>query len=115
LHLIPNWFAPHPAYALSKYSMSIYAKAMVQEFRAEGIAFNTLWPRTIIAIAAVRQLHCDEEVISRSRAPMIVGPRPYAILTKSSREFTGQHCIDEDVLIAAGVTDFLGYRTVPSK
>jgi citronellol/citronellal dehydrogenase len=53
LQLVPAWFAPYPAYALSKYSMSIYAMAMAEEFRTDGIAFNTLWPRTIIATAAV--------------------------------------------------------------
>jgi citronellol/citronellal dehydrogenase len=113
LNLVPGWFAPYPAYALSKYSMSIYAMAMAEEFRTDGIAFNTLWPRTIIATAAVRNLLGGEQAISRSRKPEIVADAAYAILTRSSREFTGRHCIDEEVLIAAGVTDFQGYRTVP--
>src|ERR1700686_2559247 len=113
LNLVPGWFAPYPAYALSKYSMSIYAMAMAEEFRTDGIAFNTLWPRTIIATAAVRNLLGGEEAISRSRTPQIVADAAHAILTRSSREFTGQHCIDEEVLIATGLTDFQGYRTVP--
>src|ERR1700733_11735704 len=113
LNLVPAWFAPYPAYALSKYSMSIYAMAMAEEFRADGIAFNTLWPRTIIATAAVRNLLGGAEAINRSRPSKIVADAAYVILTKSSREFTGQHCIDEDVLIAAGITDFQSYRTVP--
>jgi citronellol/citronellal dehydrogenase len=113
LQLVPGWFAPYPAYALSKYSMSIYAMAMAQEFRPDGIAFNTLWPRTIIATAAVRNLLGGEDAISRSRKPEIVADAAYLILTRPSREFTGQHCIDEDVLIAAGISDFRGYRTVP--
>ncbi len=113
LNLVPAWFAPYPAYALSKYSMSIYAMAMAEEFRADGIAFNTLWPRTIIATAAVRNLLGGELAINRSRKPEIVADAAYAILTSGSREFTGRHCIDEEVLIAAGVTDFQGYRTVP--
>ena len=113
LNLVPRWFAPYPAYALSKYSMSIYAMAMAEEFRADGIAFNTLWPRTIIATAAVRNLLGGDEAISRSRKPEIVADAAYAILTSASREFTGRHCIDEEVLLAAGVRDFEAYRTVP--
>ena len=113
LNLVPGWFAPYPAYALSKYSMSIYAMAMAEEFRADGIAFNTLWPRTIIATAAVRNLLGGEDAISRSRTPEIVADAAHAILAKNSREFTGRHCIDEEVLMAAGVTDFERYRTLP--
>jgi citronellol/citronellal dehydrogenase len=113
LNLVPRWFAPYPAYALSKYSMSIYAMAMAEEFRADGIAFNTLWPRTIIATAAVRNLLGGDEAISRSRKPEIVADAAYVILTSASREFTGRHCIDEEVLLAAGVSDFEAYRTVP--
>ncbi|HEY4973305.1 MAG TPA: NAD(P)-dependent oxidoreductase [Steroidobacteraceae bacterium] len=113
LNLVPAWFAPYPAYALSKYSMSIYAMAMAEEFRADGIAFNTLWPRTIIATAAVRNLLGGEDAISRSRTPEIVADAAHAILLRSSREFTGQHCIDEEVLRATGVTDFERYRALP--
>jgi citronellol/citronellal dehydrogenase len=111
LQLVPAWFAPYPAYALSKFSMSIYAMAMAEEFRADGIAFNTLWPRTIIATAAVANLLGGEDAISRSRTPAIVADAAHAIITSNSREFTGRHCIDEDVLRAAGVSDFEHYRT----
>jgi citronellol/citronellal dehydrogenase len=113
LHLVPAWFAPYPAYALSKYSMSIYAMAMAEEFRGDGIAFNTLWPRTIIATAAVRNLLGGDAAIAHSRTPQIVADAAHVILTSNSREFTGRHCIDEEVLMAAGVTDFEGYRSVP--
>jgi citronellol/citronellal dehydrogenase len=113
LNLVPTWFAPYPAYALSKYSMSIYAMAMAEEFRADGIAFNTLWPRTIIATAAVRNLLGGEEAISRSRTPQIVADAAHAILIRNSREFTGRHCIDEEVLLDTGVTDLERYRTLP--
>ena len=113
LNLVPAWFAPYPAYALSKYSMSIYAMAMAEEFRTDAIAFNTLWPRTIIATAAVRNLLGGEAAISRSRTPEIVADAAHVILTSSSREFTGRHCIDEQVLTGAGVTDFERYRTAP--
>jgi citronellol/citronellal dehydrogenase len=113
LPLVPNWLAPYPAYALAKYSMSIYAMAMAEEFRSDGVAFNTLWPRTIIATAAVRNLLGGEAAVARSRTPAIVADAAYVILTRDSREFTGQHCIDEQVLREAGVTDFERYRTVP--
>jgi citronellol/citronellal dehydrogenase len=113
LNLVPAWFAPYPAYALSKYSMSVYAMAMAEEFRADGIAFNTLWPRTIIATAAVRNLLGGEEAISRSRTPQIVADAAHAILTRNSREFTGRHCIDEQVLLDTGVTDLERYRALP--
>jgi citronellol/citronellal dehydrogenase len=113
LQLVPAWFAPYPAYALSKYSMSIYAMAMAEEFRADGIAFNTLWPRTIIATAAVANLLGGEEAIRLSRSPAIVADAAHAILTSNSREFTGRHCIDDEVLRAAGVTDLERYRTAP--
>ena len=112
LQLEPAWFAPYPAYASSKYAMSLFAMAMAEEFRADGIAFNTLWPRTIIATAAVRNLLGGEAAISRSRSPQIVADAAHVILTRSSREFTGRHCIDEEVLAAAGVCDFRGYRMV---
>jgi citronellol/citronellal dehydrogenase len=113
LQLVPAWFAPYPAYALSKFSMSIYAMAMAEEFRADGIAFNTLWPRTIIATAAVANLLGGESAIRRSRSPEIVADAAHAILTRNSREFTGRHCIDDEVLRTAGVTDLERYRTVP--
>jgi citronellol/citronellal dehydrogenase len=113
LRLVPAWFAPYPAYALSKFSMSIYAMAMAEEFRADGIAFNTLWPRTIIATAAVANLLGGESAIRRSRSPEIVADAAHAILTSNSREFTGRHCIDDEVLRTAGVTDLERYRTVP--
>jgi citronellol/citronellal dehydrogenase len=113
LQLVPAWFAPYPAYALSKYSMSIYAMAMAEEFRADGIAFNTLWPRTIIATAAVANLLGGEDAIRLSRSPAIVADAAHAILTSNSREFTGRHCIDDEVLRAAGVTDLEHYRTAP--
>ncbi|HEY3731708.1 MAG TPA: NAD(P)-dependent oxidoreductase [Steroidobacteraceae bacterium] len=113
LNLVPEWFAAYAAYALTKYSMSIYAMAMAQEFRADGIAFNTLWPQTIIDTAAIRNLLGGESAVRRSRKPDIVADAAHAILTKPSREFTGRHCIDEQVLADAGVTDFSAYRTEP--
>ena len=113
LQLVPAWFAPFPAYALAKYSMSIYAMAMAEEFRSDGIAFNTLWPKTVIATAAVRNLLGGDEMIERSRKPEIMADAAWLILTSNSRTFTGNHCIDEHLLSQAGVSDFDRYRTVP--
>jgi citronellol/citronellal dehydrogenase len=109
----PRWFAPHVAYSLSKFGMSFCAMAMAEEFREEGIAVNTLWPKTIIATAAVQNLLGGEEMVRGSRTPQIMADAAHAILTKPSREFTGKFCVDEDVLRAEGVTDFSRYATVP--
>jgi citronellol/citronellal dehydrogenase len=113
LQLVPSWFAPFPAYALAKYSMSIYAMAMAEEFRADGIAFNTLWPKTVIATAAVRNLLGGEAMAARSRKPEIMADAAWLILTRNGRTFTGRHCIDEQILSEAGVTDFDLYRAAP--
>jgi len=88
---------------------------MAEAFRSDGIAFNTLWPKTLIATSAVRNLLGGEGAISISRTPEIVADAAYHIFTRPSREFTGQHCIDETILIEAGVTDLSGYRTVPGE
>jgi citronellol/citronellal dehydrogenase len=112
LNLVPDWFAPYPAYALAKYAMSIYAMAMAAEFKKEGIAFNTLWPKTLIDTAAVRNI-VDANGLARSRKPETMADAAWHILTRPSRETTGQHFIDEEVLIKAGVTDLRPYRAVP--
>jgi citronellol/citronellal dehydrogenase len=111
LNLVPEWFAPYPAYALAKYAMSIYAMAMAAEFRDQGIAFNTLWPKTLIDTAAVRNI-VDAAGLAKSRKPEIMADAAWHILTQPSRSTTGQHFIDEQVLAAAGVTDLRPYRAV---
>lgn len=112
LNLVPEWFAPYPAYALAKYAMSIYAMSMAAEFRKEGIAFNTLWPKTLIDTAAVRNI-VDANGLAKSRKPETMADAAWHILTKSCRETTGQHFVDEEVLIKAGITDLRPYRAVP--
>lgn len=111
--LVPRWFAPYPAYAASKYLMSIYALAMAEEFRPDGIAVNTLWPRSFIATSAVKNVVGGEDAYRRSRKPEIMADAAYDILSSDSRETTGRHFLDEEVLIAAGVTDLRQYRSVP--
>ena len=109
LNMEERWFAPHVAYTMAKYGMSMCVLGMAGEFREAGIAVNALWPRTTIATAAVRNLLGGEEIIRRSRKPEIMADAAHLILTRPSREGTGNFFIDEDVLRAAGVTDFAEY------
>jgi citronellol/citronellal dehydrogenase len=113
LNMTERWFAPHAAYTLAKYAMSVWVLGMAGEFRSEGIAVNALWPRTVIATAAVQNLLGGDMAMQRSRKPEIMADAAHAILTTPSRERTGQFLIDEDVLKAAGVTDFDPYAFVP--
>jgi citronellol/citronellal dehydrogenase len=113
LNIEARWFAPHVAYTMSKFGMSLCVLGMAEELRSDGIAVNALWPRTVIATAAVQNLLGGEETIRGSRKPEIVADAAYSILTKPSREFTGNFCIDEEVLRAEGVTDFSKYQAVP--
>lgn len=109
LDLQPKWFAPHVAYTIAKYGMSLCVLGMAEEFRDRGVAFNALWPRTVIATSAVRNLLGGEEMMRRARRPEIVADAAWHVLTRPAREFTGQFCIDDEVLEAAGVTDLSHY------
>lgn len=113
LDLSPKFFAPHAAYSVAKFSMSLYAMAMAAEFRGDGIAFNTLWPRTLIATVALQAIPGAMQLVPRARTPEIMADAAYVILTRDSRAFTGQHCIDDIVLAQAGITDLRGYRVQP--
>lgn len=113
LDFSPRFFAPHAAYTLAKYAMSLYAMAMAHEFRKDGIAFNTLWPRTLIATAALQAIPGATAIVNRARTPEIMADAAHVILTRNSREFTAQHCIDDLVLASAGVTDLRPYRMEP--
>ncbi|RMF07449.1 MAG: NAD(P)-dependent oxidoreductase [Alphaproteobacteria bacterium] len=114
LDMDAKWFAPHVAYTMAKYGMSMCVLGMAEEFRKDGIAVNALWPRTAIATAAVRNLLGGEQAIKGSRKPEIVADAAYEILTKPSREFTGNFCVDDEVLAAAGVTDLDKYAVDPA-
>lgn len=103
-----KWFRGHAAYTLAKYAMSAWVLGMSAEFADDGIAVNALWPRTVIATAAVRMLG-GSALANAARQPSIVADAAHAILTRDSREFTGNFCIDEDVLRETGVTDFDPY------
>jgi len=104
-----RWFAPHVAYTMAKYGMSLCVLGMAEEFRAQGLAVNALWPRTIIATAAVLNLLGGENALRKSRKPEIMGDAAYAILTRPSRECTGNFFIDDEVLRSEGVTDLSQY------
>ncbi len=112
LDMSPKWFAPHVAYSMAKYGMSLCTLAWAEEFRKDGIAANALWPHTGIATAAVNMLG-GEALMNQSRTPEIMADAAHVILTKPSREFTGKFCIDDLVLHDAGVRDFSQYAVVP--
>jgi citronellol/citronellal dehydrogenase len=108
-----RWFAPHVAYTMAKYGMSLCVLGMADEFKDHGVAVNALWPKTTVATAAVVNLLGGEEVAARSRKPDVVADAAHAILTRPSRECTGNFFIDEEVLRAEGVTDFDQYAVNP--
>lgn len=109
--LDPKWFAPHVAYTIAKTGMSLCALGMAAEFAPLGIAVNTLWPRTVIATAAVQMIPGIEP--GRCRKPEIVADAAHAILVQNSRSLSGRFLIDEDVLRDAGVSDFEPYSMQP--
>jgi len=112
LSLDPKWAKDHVGYTLAKYGMSLCTLGMAEEFRDEGIAFNSLWPRTLVATAAVQNLLGGEEAMAKSRKPEVVADSAYAILTRPSRECTGNFFLCEDVLAEEGVTDLDRYSFV---
>jgi citronellol/citronellal dehydrogenase len=113
LNMEERWFAPHVAYTMAKYGMSMCVLGMAGEFRGAGIAVNALWPRTTIATAAIKNIIGGEAAMRGSRKPEIMGDAAYAILTKPSRELTGRFLIDDEVLAAEGKTDLSEYAVTP--
>lgn len=115
LSLEERWFAPHVAYTIAKFGMSLCTLGMAGEFRHDGIAFNALWPKTTIDTAAVRNIVGGEDMARRSRTPEIMADAAYAIIIKPSRECTGNFFVDEDLLRAEGVSDFEQYAVEPGQ
>jgi citronellol/citronellal dehydrogenase len=113
LDMRAKWFAPCVAYTMAKYGMSMCVLGMAEEFRGQGIAVNALWPRTIIATVALQVIPGAEP--ERGRTPEIMADAAWRILTQDSRTTTGNFFIDEDVLAAAGVSDFSRYAVSPGK
>jgi citronellol/citronellal dehydrogenase len=110
--LDPKWLKP-TAYMMAKYGMTLCALGMAEELRADGIASNTLWPRTLVATAAVRNLLGGDEAMARARKPEVYSDAAYVIFTKAAREYTGNAVLCEDVLVDSGVTDLSVYDCVP--
>ena len=113
LNMEERWFAPHVAYTISKFGMSMCVLGWAGEFRDAGIAANALWPRTTIATAAVENLLGGEQMMAASRTPDIMGDAAHWILTQPSRETTGHFFVDDDVMARAGVTDLSHYAVTP--
>ncbi len=113
LNLETGWFAPHVAYTMAKFGMSLCVLGMSGEFREQGVAVNALWPKTVIATAAVQNLLGGSEVVNRSRKPEIMADAAHLVLTRTSRECTGYFFIDEEVLRQAGIKDFDKYAVMP--
>ena len=113
LSMQARWFAPHVAYTMAKFGMSMCVLGMAEELRSQRIAVNGLWPRTVIDTSAVRNLLGGEAVASRGRKPAIMADAAHAILTKPSASSTGNFFVDEDLLRSEGVTDFEHYALVP--
>jgi citronellol/citronellal dehydrogenase len=113
LNLKPQWFAPHLAYSLSKYGMSLCMLGLAAEYRAAGIACNALWPRTTVATAAVEFALGGKDMMQRSRKPEVMADAAHVILCRGAREATGQFFIDDAVLYEAGVRDFEPYSVEP--
>jgi len=114
LDMQERWFAPHLAYSLAKYGMSLCVLGLAGELRHQGIAVNALWPRTTIATAAIRNILGGDELMRASRSPEILADAAYAVVNKPAREFTGRFLIDDSFLAEEGVTDFERYRVDPS-
>ncbi len=98
LNMEPRWFCAHVAYSIAKYGMSMCTLGMAEEFRGDGIAFNALWPRTIIATAAVQNLLGGDAAMAKARIPAIMGDAAYEIFARPARECTGNFFVDDEIL-----------------
>jgi len=113
LDMKAKWFGPHVAYTMAKFGMSLCVLGMAEEFKKDGVAVNALWPRTAIATAAIKNILGGEQTINISRYPSIMADAAHVILTKNSKKFSGNFCLDDNVLADNGVTDFSVYANVP--
>jgi citronellol/citronellal dehydrogenase len=111
LNMKPKWFGNHVAYTMAKYGMSMCVLGMAEEFRADGIAVNALWPRTIIATAALAMIPGVKAEMGRK--PEIMADAAHAILCRPSRECSGNFFVDDEVLASVGITDLAHYAVVP--
>jgi len=109
----PKWFKSWPAYAIAKYTMSLFTLAHAAEFRKQGVAVNSLWPRTSIATAAVANEIGGQAMMNASRTPEIMADAAHWILQQPAKKCSGNFFIDDEVLLAAGVRDFAQYDVLP--
>jgi citronellol/citronellal dehydrogenase len=114
LDIREKWFAPHTAYTIAKFGMSLVVLGLAGEVRSKGVAVNALWPRTTIATAAVKNLLGGDALMRRSRTPDILADAAHAIFLKPAKSFSGHFLIDDTFLAGEGVTDFDRYRVDPS-
>jgi citronellol/citronellal dehydrogenase len=105
-----RWLRDHAPYTVSKYAMTMLTLGVAEHYRDRGVAANCLWPRTTIATAAIQNILGGEAAMSVARKPEIMADAAYQVLIKPAAEYTGQTLIDEDVLAAAGLSDFARYR-----
>jgi citronellol/citronellal dehydrogenase len=110
LNLSEKWLGSCVGYMLAKYGMTLAALGFAAELKPDGIASNTLWPRTMIATAAVQNLLGGDAAMAKSRTPEIMADAAHAILARPPMEQTGQALIDDDVLATAGITDLSPYQ-----
>ncbi len=115
LNMEERWFAPHVAYTMAKFGMSMCVLGMAGEYRSHGFGVNALWPRTAIATSAVKNLLGGDEAISQSRKPEIMADAAHWIFSQKASETNGNFFIDDEVLEKAGVTDFDQYAITPGK
>ncbi|HEY2832973.1 MAG TPA: NAD(P)-dependent oxidoreductase [Sporichthyaceae bacterium] len=113
IDLRPEWLGAHTGYTVAKFGMTLTALGLAAELADAGVASNTLWPRTLVATAAVRNLLGGDAAMARARKPEVYADAAYKILTSPSRECTGNQFLCEDVLVAHGVTDLSVYDVVP--
>jgi citronellol/citronellal dehydrogenase len=115
LDMKEKWFAAHTAYSMAKFGMSLVVLGLAGELRVKGIAVNALWPRTVIATAAVQNLLGGDAVIRQSRKPEIMAEAAYTVFGKPARELTGRFLIDDNFLAENGVADFDQFRVDPTQ
>ncbi|HEU4613229.1 MAG TPA: NAD(P)-dependent oxidoreductase [Kofleriaceae bacterium] len=115
LNMETKWFAPHVAYTMAKFGMSMCVLGMAGEYKSAGIAFNALWPRTTIATAAVKNLLGGDAMMRASRKPEIMADAAHVIFNRPARECTGNFFIDDEVLISSGKTDLSEYAVDPTQ
>ena len=113
LNLNPKWFKDHVAYTIAKYGMSLCVLGMAEEFRSDGIGINALWPRTVIATAAVAMIPGAGERVDMMRRPAILADAAHVVLTRDARSTTGNFFIDETVLAEVGIKDLTRYAIKP--